>query len=111
MTEHSGDFIHDHSDDVLNPGGAYIGSAEVYRQAEMLDEIIDSISIGEYREGDVRVALFDVLRPGVVLDYDLRKRIRHKIGSGATLRHVPIWMMAVADIPRTLSGKIVELAL
>ncbi len=110
LTEHGGVIIHGRSDAVLNPGGVRIGSAEIYRQVEKLDEILDSICIGQDWEGDVRVVLFVVPRPGVVLDDDLRQRIRQTIRAGATPRHVPAKIIAVADIPRTLSGKIVELA-
>ena len=110
LTEHGGVVIHGRSDAVLNPGGVRIGTAEIYRQVEKLDEVIDSICIGQEWEGDVRVVLFVVPRKGVTLDDELRRRIRQTIRSGATPRHVPAVIVPVADIPRTLSGKIVELA-
>ena len=110
LTGHGGVIIHGRSDAVLNPGGVRIGTAEIYRQVEKIDEIIDSICIGQEWEGDVRVVLFVVPRKGVTLDDELRRRIRQTIRSGATPRHVPAVIVPVADIPRTLSGKIVELA-
>jgi acetoacetyl-CoA synthetase len=102
--------IHGRSDAVLNPGGVRIGTAEIYRQVEKLDEIVESIAIGQQWNDDVRVVLFVVLRPAVQLDEDLRQRIRAVVRAGATPRHVPAKIVAVADIPRTKSGKIVELA-
>ncbi len=98
------------SDAILNPGGVRIGTAEIYRQVEKLDEVLESIAIGQAWEGDVRVVLFVVLRPEVVLDDELRGRIRNVIREGATPRHVPAKILEVAEIPRTKSGKIVELA-
>ena len=102
--------IYGRSDAVLNPGGVRIGTAEIYRQVEKLDEVLESIAIGQQWEDDVRVVLFVVLRPGVDLDNDLQARIRNVIRTGATPRHVPAKIVPVADIPRTKSGKIVELA-
>ncbi len=110
ITENGGIVIHGRSDAVLNPGGVRIGTAEIYRQAEKLDEILDSVCIGQQWEDDVRVVLFVVLRAGVALDDALRERIRRTIRAGASPRHVPARVVAVADIPRTLSGKNVELA-
>jgi acetoacetyl-CoA synthetase len=110
ITSSGGMIIHGRSDAVLNPGGVRIGTAEIYRQVEKLDEILESIAIGQRWEDDVRVVLFVVLRPDVVLDDELRERIRAVIRSGATPRHVPAKIVAVAEIPRTKSGKIVELA-
>ena len=98
------------SDATLNPGGVRIGTAEIYRQVEKLDEVLESIAIGQNWEDDVRVVLFVVLRPGVELDDDLRTRIRQVIRSNTTPRHVPAKIVGVAEIPRTKSGKIVELA-
>jgi len=95
---------------VLNPGGVRIGTAEIYRQVEKLDEVVESIAIGQNWEDDVRVVLFVVLRSDVVLDDDLRDRVRKVIRSNTTPRHVPAKIVAVSDIPRTKSGKIVELA-
>jgi acetoacetyl-CoA synthetase len=105
-----GVIIYGRSDAVLNPGGVRIGTAEIYRQVEKLDEVIESIAIGQNWEDDVRVVLFVVLRPGVILDNDLEGRIRKVIRSNTTPRHVPAKIAAVADIPRTKSGKIVEIA-
>ena len=110
MTEQGGIIIHGRSDAVLNPGGVRIGTAEIYRQVEKRDEIVDSICIGQQWQGDVRVVLFVVLRDGLALTREFRQTIRDTIRSGATPRHVPAKIIAVADIPRTLSGKIVELA-
>lgn len=102
--------IHGRSDAILNPGGVRIGTAEIYRQVEKLDEVVESIAIGQNWNDDVRVVLFVVLRPRVILDAALQGRIRSVIREGATPRHVPAKIVAVADIPRTKSGKIVELA-
>jgi acetoacetyl-CoA synthetase len=110
QTVHGGYVIHGRSDAVLNPGGVRIGTAEIYRQVEKLPEVLESICIGQDWQGDVRVVLFVRLRPGVQLDDDLRERIRRTIRSNTTPRHVPAKIVAVADIPRTISGKIVELA-
>ena len=110
ITSSGGMIIHGRSDAVLNPGGVRIGTAEIYRQVEKLDEILESIAIGQRWDDDVRVVLFVVLRPDIVLDDELRDRIRAVIRSGATPRHVPAKIVAVAEIPRTKSGKIVELA-
>jgi len=105
-----GVIIYGRSDAVLNPGGVRIGTAEIYRQVEKLDEVVESIAIGQNWDGDVRVVLFVVLRPGVELDDDLRARIRKVIRANTTPRHVPAKIVAVAEIPRTKSGKIVEIA-
>ncbi|GGO77052.1 acetoacetyl-CoA synthetase [Marinobacterium nitratireducens] len=110
LTEHDGLIIHGRSDAVLNPGGVRIGTAEIYRQAESLDEVLESLCIGQPWQGDVRVVLFVHLREGVTLDEGLRDRIRHRIRENTTPRHVPAKIVQVSDIPRTLSGKIVELA-
>jgi acetoacetyl-CoA synthetase len=110
QTEHGGFVILGRSDAVLNPGGVRIGTAEIYRQVEKLEEILESIAIGQEWEQDVRVVLFVRLRPQVTLDAALEKRIRDVIRSNTTPRHVPARIVAVPDIPRTISGKIVELA-
>jgi acetoacetyl-CoA synthetase len=102
--------IYGRSDAVLNPGGVRIGTAEIYRQVEKLDEVLESIAVGQDWEDDVRVVLFVVLRPGVELDDELKGRIRKVIRSNTTPRHVPSKIVAVSDIPRTKSGKIVEIA-
>ncbi len=105
-----GMIIHGRSDAVLNPGGVRIGTAEIYRQVEKLDDVVESIAIGQRWNDDVRVVLFVVLRSKVDLDDELQKRIRNVIREGATPRHVPAKIIAVVEIPRTKSGKIVELA-
>jgi len=110
LTEHDGVIIYGRSDAVLNPGGVRIGTAEIYRQVEQLDEVIESLAVGQSWEGDVRIVLFVVLRPGLVLDEELAGRIRRQIRENATPRHVPAKILQVSDIPRTKSGKIVELA-
>jgi len=109
-TEHGGFIIYGRSDATLNPGGVRIGTAEIYRQVERIDEVVEAICIGQEWEGDVRVVLFVRLRDGQTLDDALRKRIRDQIRSNCTPRHVPARIIQVADIPRTKSGKITELA-
>jgi acetoacetyl-CoA synthetase len=109
-TEQGGMVIHGRSDATLNPGGVRIGTAEIYRQVELLEEVQESVVIGQDWEGDVRVILFVVLKPGIALDDALRDRIKKKIRTGASPRHVPSRIIQVADIPRTKSGKITELA-
>ena len=110
LTEHDGIVVHGRSDATLNPGGVRIGTAEIYRQVERLREIEEALVIGQDWRGDVRVVLFVRLRAGVALDADLVERIEREIRRGCTPRHVPAKVIAVPDIPRTKSGKIVELA-
>ena len=110
ITEHNGMVIHGRSDATLNPGGVRIGTAEIYAQVEQVPEVIEAIAIGQDWDNDVRVVLFVKLRPGLALEHDLVARIRQQIGDGASPRHVPAKIIAVADIPRTKSGKISELA-
>ncbi len=110
ITVNGGVIIHGRSDAVLNPGGVRIGTAEIYRQVEKLPEIQESVVIGQNWEDDVRVVLFVVLTAGVTLDDALRDRIREEIRHNTTPRHVPAKILAVTDIPRTISGKTVELA-
>ncbi|GMR17030.1 MAG: acetoacetate--CoA ligase [Gammaproteobacteria bacterium] len=110
ITRHGGMVIHGRSDAVLNPGGVRIGTSEIYRQVEKLDAVLESIAIGQRWEDDVRVILFVVLRAGVVLDDELRGAICKVIRDNTTPRHVPAKIIAVPEIPRTISGKIVELA-
>ncbi len=109
-TDSGGFVILGRSDAVLNPGGVRIGTAEIYRQVEKLPEVLESLAIGQQRDGDERVVLFVRLRDGVQLDATLEKQIRNVIREGASPRHVPAKIVAVADLPRTLSGKLVELA-
>ncbi len=110
ITSSGGVIIHGRSDAVLNPGGVRIGTSEIYRQVEKLDEVLEAIAIGQDWEDDVRVVLFVVLREGIALDDDLQQRIRRVIRENTTPRHVPERIVAVPEIPRTISGKIVELA-
>ena len=110
LTPSGGLVIHGRSDAVLNPGGVRIGTAEIYRQVEGLDEVVESIAVGQRWEDDVRVVLFVVLRDGVDLDDELVARIRRVIRENTTPRHVPAKVLSVPEIPRTRSGKIVELA-
>jgi len=109
-TAHGGMIIHGRSDATLNPGGVRIGTAEIYNQVEQMPEILEALCIGQDFDNDVRVILFVRLAAGVQLDEDLEKRIRARIRSGASPRHVPARIVAVSDIPRTKSGKITELA-
>jgi acetoacetyl-CoA synthetase len=114
LTAHDGMIIYGRSDATLNPGGVRIGTAEIYRQVEQLDEVVESIVIGQDwppgEIGDVRVVLFVHLRDGLTLDSALIERIRQQIRANTTPRHVPAKIVQVSDIPRTKSGKIVELA-
>lgn len=110
QNDHGGIIIHGRSDAVLNPGGVRIGTAEIYRQVEKVSEVLESIAIGQDWDNDVRVVLFVKLREGVSLTEELQQKIRDVIRANTTPRHVPARIVAVADIPRTISGKIVELA-
>ena len=109
-TAHGGMIIHGRSDATLNPGGVRIGTAEIYNQVEQMPEIAEALCIGQDFDNDVRVVLFVRLADGVTLDTDLVERIKRKIRTGASHRHVPAKVVAVRDIPRTKSGKITELA-
>jgi len=109
-TDHDGFIIFGRSDATLNPGGVRIGTAEIYRQVEQLPEVIESLAVGQAWDGDERIVLFVRLRDGVRLDDDLRRRIADRIRRETTPRHVPARMVQVADLPRTKSGKIVEIA-
>ncbi|QXI26655.1 acetoacetate--CoA ligase [Pseudomonas vanderleydeniana] len=102
--------IHGRSDAVLNPGGVRIGTAEIYRQVEKVEAVVESLAIGQQWQNDVRVVLFVRLQEGLALDEALQQQIRQVIRDNTTPRHVPAKIVAVTDIPRTLSGKIVELA-
>ena len=110
VTPHGGIIIHGRSDAVLNPGGVRIGTAEIYRQVEQLDEIVESLVIGQDWAGVVRVVLFVKLREGCALDDSLVNAIKRRVRENTTPRHVPAKILQVEDIPRTKSGKIVELA-
>jgi acetoacetyl-CoA synthetase len=110
LTSHDGLVIHGRSDAVLNPGGVRIGTAEIYRQVERLEEVVESLAVGQDWEGDVRVVLFVVLRAGLTLDAALVDRIRRTIRDNTTPRHVPAKVLQVPELPRTISGKLTELA-
>jgi acetoacetyl-CoA synthetase len=98
------------SDATLNPGGVRIGTAEIYRQVEQLPEVLESLVVGQEWEGDVRIVLFVRLRDGHTLDEGLAQRIRQRVRDYASHHHVPRKILQVADIPKTISGKITELA-
>jgi acetoacetyl-CoA synthetase len=110
ITEHGGIVIYGRSDAVLNPGGVRIGTAEIYRQVEQVEQVVESLVIGQDWQGDVRVVLFVKLREGLKLDDALIGAIKRRIRDNTTPRHVPDKILQVMDIPRTRSGKIVELA-
>jgi len=114
ITPHEGVIIYGRSDATLNPGGVRIGTAEIYRQVEQLPEVLESLVIGQDwppgKNDDVRVVLFVKLQEGQALDAGLIERIKKQIRDNTTPRHVPAKVVQVADIPRTKSGKIVELA-
>ena len=110
LSARGGMIIYGRSDAVLNPGGVRIGTAEIYRQVEQLDEVLESLVIGQDWNKDVRVVLFVKLREGLALDDALIEKIRNQIRANTTPRHVPAKVLQVEDIPRTKSGKIVELA-
>lgn len=118
ITPHGGLIIHGRSDAVLNPGGVRIGTAEIYRQVEKLDEVVESLAIGQQWQDDVRVVLFVVLSKEALasglhnneMTDELRQKIRQQIRANCTPRHVPAKVIAVPELPRTISGKLVELA-
>ncbi len=110
VTEHGGVKIYGRSDATLNPSGVRIGTAEIYRQVESLEEIADSIVVGQDWENDVRVILFVKPGPGVELDDALKKKIKKTIRENTTPRHVPALILPIEDVPVTLNGKKVELA-
>ena len=110
ITEHGGFIVHGRSDAVLNPGGVRIGTAEIYRQVERIPEVIDAVCVGQDWDGDTRVVLFVVLRSSTSMSPELARRIATAIRTHASPRHVPRKIIAVPDIPRTMSGKVAELA-
>jgi acetoacetyl-CoA synthetase len=114
LTEDGAMIIHGRSDATLNPGGVRIGTAEIYRQVEQLPEVLESVAVGQRMNheagSDERIVLFVRLRPGLELDEALRDRIRKRIRAATSPHHVPKKIIQVADIPRTISGKISELA-
>jgi acetoacetyl-CoA synthetase len=103
--------VHGRSDAVLNPSGVRIGTAELYRQLEKLDEVVESVAIAQEHHGDVRIVLFVRLRDGLTLDEALREKICRTIRGNTSPRHVPAKIVQAPDLPRTLNGKLVELAL
>ncbi len=110
LTEHDGVIIYGRSDATLNPGGVRIGTAEIYRQVEQVPEVLESVAVGQHWDDDERVILFVRLREGITLNDELRGRITKQIRANTTPRHVPAKILQVADIPRTISGKITEIA-
>jgi acetoacetyl-CoA synthetase len=110
VTAQQGIIIHGRSDAVLNPGGVRIGTAEIYRQVEQITKVMESIVVSQKWAGDERIILFVVLAQGQALDAGLTNTIKQSIRHNTTPRHVPAKVLQVADIPRTISGKIVELA-
>ena len=110
LRKSGGIVIHGRADAVLNPGGVRIGTAEIYRQVEKVDAILESIAVGQEWQGDTRIVLFVKLRPEITLTDELVQEIKTTIRANTTPRHVPAAVLQVDDIPRTISGKIVELA-
>ncbi len=110
LTAHDGLIIYGRSDAVLNPGGVRIGTAEIYTAVEGLAEVAEALAVGQDWQGDVRVVLFVRLQSGHALDAALEQKIRTAIRTRTTPRHVPAKIIAVPDLPRTLSGKLTELA-
>jgi acetoacetyl-CoA synthetase len=110
LTAHDGLVIYGRSDATLNPGGVRIGTAEIYRQVEQFEEVIESLVIGQDWREDLRIVLFVRMRDGASLDNEMQEKIRRSIRENASPHHVPKKIIQVADIPRTISGKITELA-
>lgn len=110
ITPRGGLIVYGRSDATLNPGGVRIGTAEIYRQIEALPEIKDSIVVGQQWQNDIRVILFVILQEGYLLTEELIAKIKKTIKEGASPRHVPAKILTVTDIPYTISGKKVELA-
>ena len=102
--------IHGRSDATLNPGGVRIGTAEIYRPVEALEQVMEALAVGQEWEGDTRIVLFIRLQPGIQLDDSLQDQMRSAIRKSASPRHVPSKIVQVADLPRTRSGKITEIA-
>ncbi len=110
LTPEDGLIIYGRSDAVLNPGGVRIGTGEIYRQVEQVSEVLESLAVGQEWEGDTRIVLFVKLKPDIILTDALKDKIRQQIRTNTTPRHVPSKVIQVPDIPRTVSGKITELA-
>ena len=102
--------IHGRSDATLNPGGVRIGTAEIYRQVEPMDEILEGLAVGYLQADDAQIVLFVRLAEGAELNQELVDRIKERIRAGASPRHVPARIISIPDLPRTISGKISELA-
>jgi acetoacetyl-CoA synthetase len=109
-TAHGGMVIHGRSDATLNPGGVRIGTGDIYRVVEQQPDVLESLVFAQQWEGDVRIVLVVRLRPGVVLDEDMAARLRSVIRRSLSPRHVPAVIASADDLPRTRSGKLVELA-
>jgi acetoacetyl-CoA synthetase len=110
LTPSGGMIIHGRSDTVLNPGGVRIGTAEIYRVVEQFDQVADSLVVGLQGDADVEIVLFVVLREGLELDQELEDDLRRRIRAEKSPRHVPAHIKEAPDIPRTISGKTVEIA-
>ncbi len=110
LTERQGIIIHGRSDAVLNPGGVRIGTAEIYRQVSQIDAVQESLAVGQEWQDDTRIILFVMLKDGYQLTEQLKQDIKHILRTQASPRHVPAHIIQVPDLPRTLSGKLVELA-
>ncbi len=110
LTDSGGMIIYGRSDAVLNPGGVRIGTAEIYRQVEQIDDVLESLAVGQDIGDDCRIILFVVLRAGTTLSEPLKMQIKQQIRQNASPRHVPAEILQVTDIPRTKNGKIAELA-
>lgn len=110
ITEHGGVIIHGRSDATLNPGGVRIGTAEIYRQVEKIDDVLECIVVGHDYSDDVRIILFVRLRAALALDETLKQKIKSTIRAGTTPRHVPAKVIQVPELPRTRSGKLTEIA-
>jgi acetoacetyl-CoA synthetase len=110
LTDRGGMIFHGRSDATLNPGGVRIGTAEIYRIVERMEEIVEAVVVGEKFGDDLRIALFVRLAAGAHMDEDLKQKIRARIREEASPHHVPRRIDAVRDIPRTVSGKISEIA-
>jgi len=110
LTDHGGFIIHGRSDTVLNPGGVRIGTSEIYRQVEQIPEVLESLVVGQDWKGDIRIILFFMLKKGIILTPELAHKIKQHIRAQTSPRHVPAKILQITDIPRTKSGKIVEVA-
>ena len=110
ITKNGGVVVYGRSDATLNPGGVRIGTAEIYRVVESIEEVVDSLVVGQNWKSDIRVTLFVVLKDEIVLDDKLIEKIKTKIRIAATPRHVPSIIYQIESIPHTISGKKVELA-